>query len=73
VDVVCTDKTLIFYEKQENLAKLCDVLVVDVSYGQDLGDCDYSTFMKTNDVVVNGVVTMIVTYVWNRLSKKEKK
>nr|GEV72472.1 hypothetical protein [Tanacetum cinerariifolium] len=70
VDVVCTDKTLIFYEKQENLAKLCNVLVVDVSYGQDLGDCDYFTFMKTNDVVVNGVVAMIVTYCYDTWALK---
>lgn len=40
LDVVRTDRTLMFYEKQENLAKLWDVLAVyawhdkDVGYGQ---------------------------------------
>ncbi|KAG2371827.1 uncharacterized protein HKW66_Vig0239480 [Vigna angularis] len=44
LDVVRTDRTLVFYEKQENLSKLWDVLAVyawvdkDVGYGQ--GMCD---------------------------------
>ncbi|XP_024968567.1 TBC1 domain family member 15-like isoform X3 [Cynara cardunculus var. scolymus] len=45
LDVVRTDRTLMFYEKQENLAKLWDVLAVyawfdkDVGYGQDAFWC----------------------------------
>ncbi|KAG5141146.1 hypothetical protein JHK84_034914 [Glycine max] len=44
LDVVRTDRTLVFYEKQENLSKLWDILAVyawidkDVGYGQ--GMCD---------------------------------
>ncbi|XP_071725819.1 rab GTPase-activating protein 22-like isoform X2 [Rutidosis leptorrhynchoides] len=44
LDVVRTDRTLVFYEKQENLAKLWDVLAVyawhdkDVGYGQGMSD-----------------------------------
>lgn len=40
LDVICTDRTLVFYEKQENLSKLWDILAVyawldkDVGYGQ---------------------------------------
>lgn len=40
LDVVRTDRTLVFYEKQENLSKLWDVLSVyawfdkEVGYGQ---------------------------------------
>ena len=40
LDVVRTDRTLVFYEKQENLSKLWDILAVyawidkDVGYGQ---------------------------------------
>nr|XP_043622824.1 GTPase-activating protein GYP7-like [Erigeron canadensis] len=44
LDVVRTDRTLMFYEKQDNLAKLWDVLAVyawhdkDVGYGQGMSD-----------------------------------
>lgn len=44
LDVVRTDRTLVFYEKQENLAKLWDVLALyawidkDVGYGQGMSD-----------------------------------
>ncbi|XP_076922460.1 rab GTPase-activating protein 22-like [Bidens hawaiensis] len=44
LDVVRTDRSLTFYEKQENLAKLWDVLAVyawydkDVGYGQGMSD-----------------------------------
>ncbi|MQL73731.1 hypothetical protein Taro_006069 [Colocasia esculenta] len=44
LDVVRTDRTLVFYEKQENLSKLWDVLAVyawidkDVGYGQGMSD-----------------------------------
>ncbi|XP_020960480.1 uncharacterized protein LOC107604929 isoform X2 [Arachis ipaensis] len=40
LDVICTDRTLVFYEKQENLSKLWDILAIyawldkDVVYGQ---------------------------------------
>ncbi|XLU20455.1 hypothetical protein S245_056521 [Arachis hypogaea] len=42
LDVICTDRTLVFYEKQENLSKLWDILAIyawldkDVVYGQGL-------------------------------------
>lgn len=44
LDVVRTDRTLVFYEKQENLSKLWDILAVyawfdgDVGYGQGMSD-----------------------------------
>lgn len=44
LDVVRTDRTLVFYEKQENLSKLWDILAVyawidkDVGYGQGMTD-----------------------------------
>ncbi|MED6191624.1 hypothetical protein PIB30_001902 [Stylosanthes scabra] len=44
LDVIRTDRTLVFYEKQENLSKLWDVLAVyawldkDVGYGQGMSD-----------------------------------
>jgi hypothetical protein len=40
LDVIRTDRTLVFYEKKENLSKLWDILAVyarrdtDVGYGQ---------------------------------------
>lgn len=37
LDVVRTDRTLMFYEKQENLAKLWDVLAVYAWYDKDVG------------------------------------
>ncbi|AES66904.1 putative Rab-GTPase-TBC domain-containing protein [Medicago truncatula] len=44
LDVVRTDRTLVFYEKQENLSKLWDILAVyawidkEVGYGQGMSD-----------------------------------
>ncbi|KAK8630247.1 hypothetical protein V6N13_079050 [Hibiscus sabdariffa] len=44
LDVMRTDRTLVFYEKQENLSKLWDILSVyawidtDVGYGQGMSD-----------------------------------
>ncbi|XP_077221576.1 rab GTPase-activating protein 22-like isoform X2 [Tasmannia lanceolata] len=44
LDVVRTDRTLVFYEKQEHLSKLWDILAVyawvdkDVGYGQGMSD-----------------------------------
>nr|GMC51796.1 TBC1 domain family member 15-like isoform X2 [Ipomoea batatas] len=39
LDVVRTDRTLIFYEKQENLAKLWDILAVYAWFDKDVGYC----------------------------------
>ncbi|KAI4321937.1 hypothetical protein MLD38_035260 [Melastoma candidum] len=39
LDVVRTDRTLVFYEKQENLAKLWDVLAVYAWVDEDIGYC----------------------------------
>lgn len=45
LDVLRTDRTLVFYEKQENLSKLWDILAVyawidkDVGYCQGVGKC----------------------------------
>lgn len=44
LDVIRTDRTLVFYEKKENLSKLWDILAVyaridnDVGYGQGMSD-----------------------------------
>ncbi|KAL6314120.1 hypothetical protein AAG906_011859 [Vitis piasezkii] len=39
LDVVRTDRTLVFYEKQENLAKLWDILAVYAWIDTDIGYC----------------------------------
>lgn len=39
LDVVRTDRTLMFYEKQENLAKLWDILSVYSWFDADVGYC----------------------------------
>ncbi|XP_019193853.1 PREDICTED: small G protein signaling modulator 1-like isoform X2 [Ipomoea nil] len=39
LDVFRTDRTLIFYEKQENLAKLWDILAVYAWFDKDIGYC----------------------------------
>ncbi|KAF7822875.1 TBC1 domain family member 15-like isoform X1 [Senna tora] len=39
LDVVRTDRTLVFYEKQENLSKLWDVLAVYAWIDKDVGYC----------------------------------
>lgn len=55
LDVVRTDRTLMFYEKQENLAKLWDVLAVyawfdkDVGYGQGMSDLCSPMIMLLED------------------------
>ncbi|KAL8195542.1 hypothetical protein R6Q57_025945 [Mikania cordata] len=55
LDVVRTDRTLLFYEKPENLAKLWDVLSVyawfdkDVGYGQGMSDLCSPMIMLLED------------------------
>ncbi|KAF7112166.1 hypothetical protein RHSIM_RhsimUnG0252500 [Rhododendron simsii] len=39
LDVVRTDRTLVFYEKQENLSKLWDILAVYAWFDKDVGYC----------------------------------
>lgn len=39
LDVVRTDRTLVFYEKQENLSKLWDILAVYGWFDSDIGYC----------------------------------
>ncbi|XP_051125751.1 rab GTPase-activating protein 22-like isoform X2 [Andrographis paniculata] len=39
LDVVRTDRTLVFYEKQENLSKLWDILAVYALFDLDVGYC----------------------------------
>ncbi|KAI3466219.1 hypothetical protein Pfo_022882 [Paulownia fortunei] len=39
LDVVRTDRTLVFYEKQENLSKLWDILAVYSWFDSDVGYC----------------------------------
>ncbi|XXG82882.1 hypothetical protein AAC387_Pa10g0762 [Persea americana] len=39
LDVIRTDRTLVFYEKQENLAKLWDILAVYAWIDKDVGYC----------------------------------
>ena len=39
LDVVRTDRTLVFYEKQENLSKLWDILAVYAWIDKDVGYC----------------------------------
>ncbi|KAJ6797542.1 TBC1 domain family member 17-like [Iris pallida] len=39
LDVLRTDRTLVFYEKQENLSKLWDILAVYAWIDQDVGYC----------------------------------
>ncbi|XP_052627417.1 uncharacterized protein LOC111921816 isoform X2 [Lactuca sativa] len=55
LDVVRTDRTLVFYEKQENLSKLWDVLSVyawfdkEVGYGQGMSDLCSPMIMLLED------------------------
>ncbi|KAL3636797.1 hypothetical protein CASFOL_019096 [Castilleja foliolosa] len=55
LDVVRTDRTLVFYEKQENLSKLWDILSVyswfdsDVGYGQGMSDLCSPMIMLLED------------------------
>ncbi|KAI3753894.1 hypothetical protein L2E82_25959 [Cichorium intybus] len=55
LDVIRTDRTLMFYEKQENLAKLWDILAVyawfdkDVGYGQGMSDLCSPMIMLLED------------------------
>lgn len=39
LDVIRTDRTLVFYEKQENLSKLWDILAVYAWVDRDVGYC----------------------------------
>lgn len=39
LDVVRTDRTLVFYEKQEHLSKLWDILAVYAWFDSDIGYC----------------------------------
>ncbi|RZB75696.1 TBC1 domain family member 15 isoform B [Glycine soja] len=55
LDVIRTDRTLIFYEKKENLSKLWDILSVyaridsDVGYGQGMSDLCSPMIILLND------------------------
>ncbi|XP_030445385.1 rab GTPase-activating protein 22-like [Syzygium oleosum] len=55
LDVVRTDRPLVFYEKQENLSKLWDILAVyawidkDVGYGQGMSDLCSPMIMLLDD------------------------
>ncbi|CAL0303828.1 unnamed protein product [Lupinus luteus] len=55
LDVNRTDRTLVFYEKKENLSKLWDILAVyaridtDVGYGQGMSDLCSPMIMLLND------------------------
>ncbi|KAF4393927.1 hypothetical protein G4B88_025896 [Cannabis sativa] len=55
LDVVRTDRTLVFYEKQDNLSKLWDILAVyafidtDVGYCQGMSDLCSPMIMLLND------------------------
>ncbi|KOM49964.1 hypothetical protein LR48_Vigan08g079100 [Vigna angularis] len=55
LDVVRTDRTLVFYEKKENLSKLWDILSVyakidsDVGYGQGMSDLCSPMIILLND------------------------
>ncbi|PKI55879.1 hypothetical protein CRG98_023760, partial [Punica granatum] len=42
LDVVRTDRTLVFYEKQDNLSKLWDILAVYAWLDTDVGYCQVS-------------------------------
>ncbi|KAE8729786.1 early nodulin-like protein 3-like [Hibiscus syriacus] len=56
LDVIRTDRTLVFYEKQENLSKLWDILSVyawidtDVGYGQGDVVCDAYLYTGMSDL-----------------------
>lgn len=39
LDVLRTDRSLVFYEKQENLSKLWDILAVYAWLDKDVGYC----------------------------------
>lgn len=39
LDVIRTDRTLVFYEKQENLSKLWDILAVYAWFDKEVSYC----------------------------------
>ena len=39
LDVIRTDRTMVFYEKKENLSKLWDILAVYARIDTDVGYC----------------------------------
>jgi hypothetical protein len=47
LDVVRTDRTLVYYEKQENLSKLWDILAVYAWIDTDVGYCQGGLFKWT--------------------------
>ncbi|OIV99169.1 hypothetical protein TanjilG_19665 [Lupinus angustifolius] len=55
LDVIRTDRTMVFYEKKENLSKLWDILAVyarvdtDVGYGQGMSDLCSPMIILLND------------------------
>ncbi|KAL0306408.1 UNVERIFIED_CONTAM: hypothetical protein Sradi_6058100 [Sesamum radiatum] len=48
LDVVRTDRTLVFYEKQENLSKLWDILAVYAWFDADVGYCQDESYSNTS-------------------------
>lgn len=46
LDVLRTDRTLVFYEKQENLSKLWDILAVYAWIDTDIGYCQGGCFFE---------------------------
>lgn len=57
--MVRTDRTMVFYEKQENLSKLWDILAVyawidkEVGYGQGSFSCKLATNNKVPNTICN--------------------
>lgn len=53
LDVVRTDRTLVFYEKQDNLAKLWDILAVYAWIDTDVGYCQGRLLLHCKGLILN--------------------
>lgn len=65
LDVLRTDRGLVFYEKKENLSKLWDILAVYAWIDKDVGYCQGGNkpYSATNSNLVFDVVSHIILHV----------
>lgn len=69
LDVLRTDRTLVFYEKQENLSKLWDILAVYSWFDGDVGYCQGgSNFTHSPFCIFSSSAICIVLFI-NYLSR----
>lgn len=62
LDVIRTDRTLVFYEKQENLSKLWDILAVYAWIDKDVGYCQGSEFYFYTSLLENAELCELIGF-----------